>query len=220
MHVDGGASANIFFAGFMFDVQRAIEAQRLANGVEVDFYLIVNSPLLPEPLDLPVKGNLLSIAAASTWSMSWAAQSAQLIRMYKSIRGFGHAYHLAGIPTEYPDPLDSSTFDPESMTQLLQFAKRQAAEGYPWLDAPRTSSGGKRFRRAHLELQNNGAPRAPATPALDLTHSRVKPAPNSSGSLTANPSGVAFLQRDCVDGHIAKQLDHLACAPPSLAPGY
>jgi predicted acylesterase/phospholipase RssA len=136
MHVDGGASANIFFAGFMFDVQRAIEAQRLANGVEVDFYLIVNSPLLPEPLDLPVKGNLLSIAAASTWSMSWAAQSAQLIRMYKSIRGFGHAYHLAGIPTEYPDPLDSSTFDPESMTQLLQFAKRQAAEGYPWLDAP------------------------------------------------------------------------------------
>ena len=113
MHVDGGASANIFFAGFMFDVQRAIEAQRVAKGVEVDFYLIVNSPLLPEPLDMPVKGNL-----------------------YKTIRGLGHAYHLAGIPADYPDPLDSSTFDPESMTQLLQFAKRQAAEGYPWLDAP------------------------------------------------------------------------------------
>jgi predicted acylesterase/phospholipase RssA len=136
MHVDGGASANIFFVGFMFDVQRTIEAQRVAKGAAVDFYLIVNSPLLPEPLDMPVKGNMLSIAAASTWSMSWAAQSSQLIRMYKTIRGLGQSYYLAGIPTDYPNPLDTSSFDPESMIRLFQFARRQAASGYPWLDAP------------------------------------------------------------------------------------
>ena len=136
MHVDGGASANIFFSGFMFDVQRVIEVHHLERGAQVDFYLIVNSTLEPTPLDRPVKGNVLSIATASVWSISWAAQSAQLARMYRIIRGVGQGYHLAGIPADYPHPLDSSTFEPESMAMLMQFARTKAAAGYPWLDAP------------------------------------------------------------------------------------
>ena len=136
MHVDGGASANIFFSGFMFDVQRAIEAHRLEQGAQVDFYLIVNSTLEPRPLDQPVKGNILSIAAASTWSMSWAAQSAQLARMFRIIHGLGLGYHLAGIPSDYPDPLDSSSFDPLAMSKLLEYSKAKAVQGYPWLDKP------------------------------------------------------------------------------------
>ena len=136
MHVDGGASANFFFTGFMFDVQRVIEAHHLERGAQVDLYLIMNSTLEPTPLDQPVNGSVLSIAAASVWSVSWSAQSAQLARTYRIVRGVGQGYHLAGIPADYPHPLDSASFEPESMTKLMQFARTKAAEGYPWLDAP------------------------------------------------------------------------------------
>lgn len=71
MHVDGGAITNVFFSGFMLDVQREIEHENIKQGAQVDYYIIMNGELEPGPLQEPIKPNLFSIATAFTWSTSW-----------------------------------------------------------------------------------------------------------------------------------------------------
>src|SRR5690606_5328979 len=115
MHVDGGATANVFFAGFMVDVLRAIEGERWGRNPRVDFYAIINGHLRHGPRSEPVAPNLLSIAIASNWITSWAAQNSLVVRLYRVTRGLGWDFHLAGIPREYAGGLPSANFDPARM---------------------------------------------------------------------------------------------------------
>jgi hypothetical protein len=136
MHVDGGAVTNLFFSGFMLDVQRKIERENLKHGAQVDFYIIMNGELEPEPLPQAVEPNLFSIATAFTWSTSWAAQVNTLARFYRAVRGMGFGFHLAGIPEDYPGRVPTTSFDPKRMTKLFRYARDRAMRGYPWLKAP------------------------------------------------------------------------------------
>jgi predicted patatin/cPLA2 family phospholipase len=136
MHVDGGAISNVLFSGFMLDVQRKIERENLKHGAQVDFYIIMNGELEPEPLPQAVEPNLFSIATAFTWSTSWAAQVNTLARFYRAVRGMGFGFHLAGIPEDYPGRVPTTSFDPKRMAKLFRYARDRAMRGYPWLKAP------------------------------------------------------------------------------------
>lgn len=136
MHVDGGTIANVFFSGFMLDVQREIERTHIERGAQVDLYIIMNGDLKPEPLPEPIKPNLFSIATAFAYSSSWSSQIGTVTRLYRAARGIGIGFHLAGIPEDYPGAVPTTSFDPKRMTDLFHYAEDLAASGYPWLKAP------------------------------------------------------------------------------------
>jgi hypothetical protein len=136
MHVDGGAITNVFFSGFMLDVQREIERENIKHGAQVDYYIIMNGELEPGPLQEPIEPNLFSIATAFTWSTTWASQVNTLVRLYRAARGIGIGFHLAGIPEDYAGAVPTTSFDPKRMSALFRYAKGLAARGYPWLTAP------------------------------------------------------------------------------------
>jgi predicted patatin/cPLA2 family phospholipase len=137
MHVDGGASANIFFSGFMLRVQAAIERDRIANiKPQVDFYAIINGPLEPSPLGDSIDPSLFSIASGMMWTTSWSAQLSQLGLMYAGAKRRGIGYHIAGIPPDYPDPPPVANFDPPRMTKLFRYGESLALNGDPWRTKP------------------------------------------------------------------------------------
>jgi predicted patatin/cPLA2 family phospholipase len=137
MHVDGGASANVFFTGFMLRVQAAIERDRI-EGVkpQVDFYAIMNGPLEPTPLPDAISPSLFSIASGMLWTTSWSAQLSQLRLMYEGAQKLGIGYHIAGIPADYPDPPPVASFDPPRMTRLFRYGESLWRQGSPWRSEP------------------------------------------------------------------------------------
>jgi hypothetical protein len=137
MHVDGGASANIFFTAFMLRLQGAIERDRIAGTrPQVDFYAILNGPLEPSPLPDPISPSLFSIASGMMWSTSWSAQLSQLRLMYAGAQKYGIGYHIAGIPPDYPDPPPVANFDPPRMTALFRYGESRWQTGNPWRARP------------------------------------------------------------------------------------
>ena len=137
MHVDGGAIANFFLAGFLLDRQRALAPPDLSReDIDVDLYLLVNSHLLPQPEGEPIEPRLLSIAMASSWATSWSAQTNQLVRAYQAVKGVGAGFHLAGIPADYPGALPLASFDPETMTPLFRFGEISAQRDDFWRSEP------------------------------------------------------------------------------------
>jgi predicted patatin/cPLA2 family phospholipase len=137
MHVDGGASANIFFSGFMLRLQKAIERDRIANvKPQVDFYAIINGPLEPAPLSESIDPSLFSIASGMLWTTSWSAQISQLGLMYSGAQKYGIGYHIVGIPPDYPDPPPVASFDPPRMTKLFRYGESLALNGDPWRTKP------------------------------------------------------------------------------------
>jgi predicted patatin/cPLA2 family phospholipase len=137
MHVDGGASANIFFTGFMLRVQAAIERDRIA-GVkpQVDFYAIINGPLDPIPLPDSISPSVFAIASGTLWTTSWAAQISMLALLHQGAQKWGIGYHIAGIPADYPDPPPVANFEPVSMTKLFRYGEARGMQENPWQSEP------------------------------------------------------------------------------------
>jgi predicted patatin/cPLA2 family phospholipase len=137
MHVDGGASANIFFTGFMLKLQAAIERERIGTlRPQVDFYAILNGPLEPSPLSEAISPTVFAIASGMLWTTSWSAQLSQLGVMYAATQQLGIGYHIVGLPPDYPDPPPVATFDPPRMVKLLQYGESLWEHGEPWRTKP------------------------------------------------------------------------------------
>jgi hypothetical protein len=137
MHVDGGAVANLFMTGFILDRQRKLLPAGIERGaVDIDFYVLVNSYLLPQPEGEPVAPSLISISTAAAWATSWSAQTDRLVRAYQGARGMGAGFHLVGIPDDYPGELPLASFDPATMTPLFRYAETMGSSGAFWLAEP------------------------------------------------------------------------------------
>jgi hypothetical protein len=137
MHVDGGAIANLFLTDFMLERQRLLAPAGIERAdIDVDLYLLLNSQLLPQPDGEPVKPRLVSIATATGWATSWAAQTDRLARAYLGARDRAIGFHIIGIPDDYPDELPLTSFDPATMGPLFRFGANLARTGDFWLDAP------------------------------------------------------------------------------------
>jgi predicted patatin/cPLA2 family phospholipase len=131
MHVDGGASAQVFLYPASLD-WREVSDQLGLQG-EGRIYVIRNAELEPEwnavkPRFAPIVGRTIS-------SLIRTQGTGDLYRIYLGARRDGLDYNLASIPADF-DMEPKEPFDPAYMQALFDLGYRLAKEGYPWEKAP------------------------------------------------------------------------------------
>lgn len=137
MHVDGGAAVIVFLSGFIIDELNRMTGLRTERGdAVVDCYFVLNDVLGDRVPEEPVEPTLLGIAGGVVRSLSTAATSTQLVRLYRATRGIGFAFHFACIPADYPHRLPATRFEPEKMRELFDHSRALAAGGFPWAEHP------------------------------------------------------------------------------------
>jgi hypothetical protein len=135
MHVDGGVTSEVFFYGFMLDIQAAAKEAGVAPGAEskVRIYVIRNSQLRV-PYE-QVKPRLLPIASRAISSLTSTQGVGDLYRIYTITQRDDIDFNLATIPDSYVSTAKEA-FDPEDMARLYELGYELAKKGYPWQKLP------------------------------------------------------------------------------------
>ncbi len=132
MHVDGGASAQVFFYPAFLEWGEAI-LQDLVIHHNPKIYVILNSRLSPEYKE--VESKILPIAEHSLRSIIRNQAQSELYRIYYYSRRDGLDYNLAYIPNSF-DAGVKEQFDPEYMRRIYNLGFDMASSGYPWEKQP------------------------------------------------------------------------------------
>ena len=126
MHVDGGATAQVFVYPAAIKLHEIAERERT-------LYIIRNARLDPEWSQ--VDRRTLSIAFRAITSLIQSQGMGDLYRIYAVAQRDHVAYRLAYIPPTFQTP-HVSDFDPVYMKSLYRLGYELAAKGYPWEDRP------------------------------------------------------------------------------------
>ncbi|HKQ98459.1 MAG TPA: patatin-like phospholipase family protein [Candidatus Polarisedimenticolia bacterium] len=126
MHVDGGATAQVFVYPAAIKLNEVAERERT-------LYIIRNARLDPEWSQ--VDRRTLSIALRAITSLIQSQGMGDLYRIYTVTQRDHVAYRLAYIPPTFQTP-HLSDFDPAYMKPLYRLGYDMAAKGYPWEDRP------------------------------------------------------------------------------------
>jgi predicted patatin/cPLA2 family phospholipase len=131
MHVDGGASAQVF----VYPPSLKIAEAAKALGIERrrDVYVIRNARLDAQWAD--VKRETMSIASRAISSLIQTQGIGDLYRIYAVSQRDGVGFHLAYIPPSFNMKLEEP-FDSAYMRALFELGHRMGAQGYPWQDRP------------------------------------------------------------------------------------
>ncbi len=127
MHVDGGASAQVFLYPPQLDIAR--------SGIERDrkLYVIRNARLDPEWAQ--VERQVMSIAGRAISSLIQTQGVGDLYQIYLTTQRDGFDYNLAYIPKTFTRTL-KEPFETAYMAELFQLGYDRAAAGYRWDKAP------------------------------------------------------------------------------------
>ena len=131
MHVDGGATAQVFVYPPSLDI-KAME-RKTGNQRERRVYVIRNSRLDPEWAQ--VERSTMTIAGRAISSLIHTQGIGDLFRIYLTTQRDGVDFNLAYIPDSFNAPRKED-FDTEFMRQLYAVGYDMAAKGYPWQKAP------------------------------------------------------------------------------------
>ena len=132
MHVDGGASAQVFLyppnlrPANGYGKGRPIERERTA-------YIIRNARIDADWAQ--VERQAMSISGRAVTSLITTQGIGDLYRIYATTQRDKVDFNLAYIPKEFNAP-HPHEFDTEYMRQLYDFAYRRAVGGYPWQRTP------------------------------------------------------------------------------------
>jgi Patatin-like phospholipase len=131
MHVDGGASSQVF----VYPPGLSVAATSRAEGVtrERRLYVIRNARLDPEWAQ--VDRSTLSILERAVSSLIQTQGVGDLYRIYLAAQRDGIDFSLAYIPESFTTPL-KEPFDTEYMKELFQVGYALAVNGYPWAKVP------------------------------------------------------------------------------------
>ena len=131
MHVDGGASAQVF----VYPASFQLKALATEAGIDRDrtLYVIRNSKLVPEWSD--VERRTLSIIGRAVASLIQSQGIGDLYRIYTVTQRDGVDFNLAYIPPSFAAP-HREEFDTEYMRALFKAGYDRAAQGYPWDKRP------------------------------------------------------------------------------------
>jgi predicted acylesterase/phospholipase RssA len=131
MHVDGGATAEVFIYPPRFHLKEIAAA----NGYDRKrtLYIIRNDRLDADWAS--VDRRTLSIATKAISSLIHTQGNGDLHRMYLTAQRDQLDYCLAYIPPDFT-AVSKSQFDQVYMTQLFARAQEMAAKGYPWQNYP------------------------------------------------------------------------------------
>ncbi len=131
MHVDGGATAQVFVYPPSLDI-KAME-RKTGNQRERRAYVIRNSRLDPEWAQ--VERSTMTIAGRAISSLIHTQGIGDLYRIYLTTQRDGVDFNLAFIPDSFNAP-HKEDFDTEFMRQLYAVGYDMAAKGYPWQKTP------------------------------------------------------------------------------------
>jgi len=129
MHVDGGASSQVFGAYAL------VEVAKQSGNPEAIMYFIRNERL--GPTWQTVKPKLTSIAMRSVSVTIKTQGVGDLYRAYALAQSAAVDFRLAAIPDSFEvENLEESAFDPHYMTALFEAAQAMAARPRMWLHQP------------------------------------------------------------------------------------
>jgi hypothetical protein len=131
MHVDGGASAQVFLYPPSIDIR----ARARASGIERErrVYIIRNARLDPDWAQ--VERRTMSIAGRAIASLLQTQGVGDLYRIYIATQRDGFDYNLAYIPETFTTPL-TEPFEGGYMRALFKVGHDLGVAGYPWAKAP------------------------------------------------------------------------------------
>lgn len=131
MHVDGGASAQVFVYPPSLDI-RARSAERYIAR-ERRLYVIRNARLDPDWAQ--VERATFSILQRTVTSLIQTQGVGDLYRIYLAAQRDGLDFNLAYIPETFTTPLNEP-FETAYMRELFELGYHLAVKGYPWAKVP------------------------------------------------------------------------------------
>ena len=131
MHVDGGASAQVFVYPPSLRVGQISDKQHISRERRV--YVIRNGRLDPDWAD--TKRETMSIAGRAVSSLIQNQGVGDLFRIYATTERDGVDFNLAFIPPTFDVPLNEP-FDQHYMRELYKLGRELALSGYPWAKVP------------------------------------------------------------------------------------
>jgi hypothetical protein len=131
MHVDGGATAQVFIYPPRFHLSEI--AAEHGYDRQRTLYIIRNARLDSDWAD--VERRTLTIASKAIASLIHNQGNGDLIRIYLTSARDHLGYNLAYIPADFT-VVSKSQFDPVYMTQLFDRGHDLATKGYPWQKYP------------------------------------------------------------------------------------
>ncbi len=132
MHVDGGATAQVFVYPPSFDLKASARKLGIQQR-ERRVYVIRNSRLDPEWAQ--VERSTMTIAGRAISSLIHTQGIGDLYRIYLTAQRDGVDFNLAYIPDSFNAP-HLEDFDTEFMRKLYAVGYDMAAKGYPWQKTP------------------------------------------------------------------------------------
>ena len=131
MHVDGGATAQVF----IYPASIHVKDEAAAAGVtrERRLYVIRNARLDPDWAQ--VERKTMSIAQRAIGSLIHTQGIGDLYRIYTTTQRDGVDFNLAFIPPSFNAP-HKEQFDTEYMRQLYDVGYAMAVKGFPWARTP------------------------------------------------------------------------------------
>jgi predicted acylesterase/phospholipase RssA len=131
MHVDGGASAQVFVYPPRLKLAEFSREAGIARKRRL--FVIRNSRLDPDWAD--TKRKTLSIAGRAVSSLIQSQGVGDLYRIYAASRRDGVDFNLAYIPESFDVPLPKP-FDEHYMNELFNVGYELGRSEYPWVKAP------------------------------------------------------------------------------------
>ena len=131
MHVDGGASAQVFVYPPGFGIRAFSREQNVTR--ERRLHVIRNARLDPDWAE--VERSTLGILSRAVASLIQTQGVGDLYRIYLAAQRDGIDFNLAYIPETFTTPL-KEPFDTGYMKELFQVGYNLAVNGYPWARVP------------------------------------------------------------------------------------
>jgi predicted acylesterase/phospholipase RssA len=131
MHVDGGATAQVFVYPPSFNLASFARSANIVRDRHL--YVIRNARLDPEWAD--VSRQTLSISGRAVSSLIQTQGLGDLYRIYLAAQRDKLDFNLAYIPESFNVPLPAP-FDTHYMDELFKLGYTMALKGYPWAKTP------------------------------------------------------------------------------------
>jgi hypothetical protein len=130
MHVDGGATAQLYLYSGGIDAEKAIADL----GVRPPTLYIIRNARISPPWQT-VKPELTEIAKRTLSSLIRTQGLGDLYQAYLLSQRDGFNFRLASIPDDFNEQ-PAEAFDPVYMTELFERARAAARQGYQWSETP------------------------------------------------------------------------------------
>ena len=134
MHVDGGATAEVFAYASVVDYSAAAREAGLTNRPPVRLYIVRNSLMRPEYA--VTKPRIAPITTRAVATLIKSQADGDIYRLYAIAQRDNLEFNLAAIPDEFQRKTEAD-FDKKEMNRLFDLGYKLASQGYPWEKTPR-----------------------------------------------------------------------------------